>query len=98
MDNDDDACGPVSGRIHKCNACGKEDIWGPTWSYYGSYRQVEEELPVYKACSDECMSRRVEVEERDQEALKLKRRELVKQLKSAERTAKLLRQQIADLA
>lgn len=45
-----------SGIIHTCNTCGKESIWGETWSYFylfhgKGYDGWEEEI---KSCCDKC--------------------------------------------
>lgn len=53
---------PPSGQIHICSACGRSSVWGPGWVWYGSYRQVDDGLPPFKACSDACMALREEIE------------------------------------
>jgi len=38
-----------------CDGCGKEDWWGPGWSYYGSIALMDTcPLDVPAACSPEC--------------------------------------------
>lgn len=54
-----------TGRVHTCSACGKQEVWGPTWAWYGSYKQMDNDEPLFKACSDACMARREEVEEKN---------------------------------
>jgi hypothetical protein len=41
---------PPSGRNHQCDVCGKVDVWGPSWSWYGA---IDDEWAP-KACSAEC--------------------------------------------
>lgn len=39
----------------RCDDCGAESLWGPTWSYYGSLLEADESpgtLPTF--CSDAC--------------------------------------------
>jgi hypothetical protein len=44
-----------SGRLlHCCCICGRLDTWGEGWSYYGSYRELEDGIPVPKFCSPAC--------------------------------------------
>ena len=86
---------PPSGRLHSCMACGKTEVWGPTWAWYGSYKQQDEGLPVYKACSDACMARREDVER--ERAGQLKRAEIETALRHAEATAARLRERLSEL-
>lgn len=53
---------PPSGKVHKCTVCGKEDIWGPTWSWYGSYADLEEGRVALRFCSDACAGDKAKVE------------------------------------
>lgn len=67
LEDDEGPPEPPSGRIHECVTCGKQDVWGPTWLWYGSYRQLEDfglpgVEPIFKACSIECMEKRSEAE------------------------------------
>ena len=39
---------------HRCTICGRDGFWGPTWSWYGSYKQLDDGAPVVKICSDAC--------------------------------------------
>ena len=46
--------GVPTGRVHRCTACGKEEPWGPGWAWYGSYKMIDDGVPIYKACSNDC--------------------------------------------
>ena len=63
---DEASSDPPSGQFHTCDACGKHDVWGPGWCWYGSWKQYEDfGLPgverIFKACSMACMKLRNEV-------------------------------------
>lgn len=47
----------MSDRLHCCCICGKVDFWGDSWSWYGSVRDEDDDLPVAKFCSKECASK-----------------------------------------
>lgn len=58
---------PPSGQIHECGTCGKREVWGMDWLWFGSYKQLDEQgargvEPIFKACSIECMEKRGEAE------------------------------------
>ena len=53
---------PPSGKLYQCSACGKENIWGPTWSWYGSLADLEYGRPTLKFCSDTCAGDKAEIE------------------------------------
>jgi len=58
----------IEQRLHKCTVCGRVGKWGPSWSWYGSYRDIDEGRSVVKVCSDECRrqaSRALKAEEAD---------------------------------
>lgn len=42
--------------VYTCEVCGGCDVWGPTWSWYGSYKDLDNFGPdsVPKFCSDKC--------------------------------------------
>lgn len=40
---------------YKCDGCGRLDHWGPSWTWYGSIHDSENNNDVH-ACSDECMT------------------------------------------
>lgn len=44
-----------SGKIHTCTVCKKQGVWDSWWSWYGSYKQLEDGDFIVKACSDDCM-------------------------------------------
>ena len=86
---------PPSGLTHTCSACGKRSVWGPNWAWYGSWKQYEEGIPIFKACSDACMAQREEVEARNK--TNLRKSELQDQLKHAKKALKKIEDQIASL-
>lgn len=45
--------GTVS-RLHICSVCGKVDVWGRTWEWFGSEVDVDEGRPITKVCSEAC--------------------------------------------
>ncbi len=57
----------TSGRIWKCDICGKGGYWTEEWSWYGSYAHMEtclQDIPT--ACSAACaqvMKQKIESEE-----------------------------------
>lgn len=62
---------PPSGQIHECGTCGKRRIWGKDWLWYGSYKDLDEGEPIFKACSIDCMENRelAEANRRKRQAL-----------------------------
>jgi endogenous inhibitor of DNA gyrase (YacG/DUF329 family) len=40
--------------LHKCTTCGGESPWGPSWKWFGSYRDLDNDEPIMKFCSDSC--------------------------------------------
>lgn len=86
---------PPSGRTHICSACGRSSVWGPGWAWYGSHRQVDDGLPLFKACSDACMALREDIELARASSLKLAQaREL---LRAAQVRAAALSRRVAIL-
>lgn len=49
----DDALRAVA-RIWTCDVCRKSAPWGPTWSWYGSWRAAENCGHIVTSCSDTC--------------------------------------------
>ena len=45
-----------SGRhlLHCCCICGRLEPWGTTWSTYCSYKELDDEVPIPKFCSEKC--------------------------------------------
>lgn len=41
---------PPSGNIHRCTICGRHDVWGPEWTWFG---KIDEE-PKLRTCSRDC--------------------------------------------
>ncbi len=41
-------------KIWTCVQCGKEDIWVPTWLWYGSAKDLDDSKPVVVVCSEAC--------------------------------------------
>lgn len=45
----------ATGRLlHCCCICGAISIWGATWSTYCSMKELDEETPISKFCSEPC--------------------------------------------
>lgn len=44
----------MSERQHTCDVCGKQDVWSPSWSWFGSINDLESGRPIVKMCSDAC--------------------------------------------
>lgn len=43
------------GRVsHTCSICGKIEPWSESWSWFGSYKELEDGKPILKFCSDVC--------------------------------------------
>jgi hypothetical protein len=40
--------------VHVCTICEKSAEWSPAWTWYGSYRQLDDGEPVVKLCSAAC--------------------------------------------
>jgi hypothetical protein len=48
----------AGGRLlHCCCICGRLAPWGDGWSYYGSYKDLEDGTPVPKFCSEVCKAK-----------------------------------------
>ena len=45
---------PDGRHLHCCCVCGKLEPWSKGWSWYGSYKDLEDCTPVKKFCSDRC--------------------------------------------
>lgn len=41
-------------RQHTCSVCQKVEPWGPTWGWYGSIQNLDDDKPIVKACSEGC--------------------------------------------
>ncbi len=58
-------CGGRESEKHKCDICGKVEVWGKSWGVYGSLNHEDacpEDMP--SACSDDCkneLMHRVEI-------------------------------------
>jgi hypothetical protein len=37
-----------------CNTCGRTGAWGPTWSWFGSLKDVEDGERIPTFCNDAC--------------------------------------------
>ena len=44
----------VEKRMHTCYVCGKIDEWSESWSWYGSYDDIDNGKSVVKVCSAKC--------------------------------------------
>ena len=47
--------------LHCCCVCGHLGPWNSEWSWYGSYREVDDGEPVQKFCSDACKANQLAV-------------------------------------
>ena len=46
---------PLRGAVlHKCTVCGIKDVWGAGWSWYGSWKLLEDGKPITRCCSEKC--------------------------------------------
>jgi len=43
-----------SRRTYRCNVCGREDVWGDGWSWYGTRFGEQWTDPELVVCSDDC--------------------------------------------
>lgn len=43
-------------RLWKCAECGRVDVWGPGWAWYGRYgKRHEDEYQISRVvCSEKC--------------------------------------------
>lgn len=44
----------TSTRLWTCVGCGKVALWGPTWGWYGSLKDLDDSNIQAVACSDAC--------------------------------------------
>lgn len=44
----------TSRPLHCCCVCGHLDVWNKNWSWYGSYREMEDGVALPKFCSARC--------------------------------------------
>lgn len=49
----------TSGEDHICSVCGKIGSWTQEWSWYGSYKDLDDGISVLKFCSQECRTQGV---------------------------------------
>jgi hypothetical protein len=47
----------TGGKLHTCSVCGKVEQWGPSWSWYGSWADIDNGRKVAKYCSPECQDK-----------------------------------------
>ena len=45
---------PANKKVHTCSTCGKQDIWGEGWQWYGSWKDIDDGKEITKTCSTEC--------------------------------------------
>lgn len=41
-------------RSHTCSICGMTGPWTGEWSWFGSYRDIDDGIPVFEFCSANC--------------------------------------------
>ena len=39
---------------HQCVSCNKVGHWSRSWVWYGSYKDLDDSLPITKTCSQPC--------------------------------------------
>jgi hypothetical protein len=39
---------------HECSVCHTTDAWCGSWQWFGSYKDLDDGLPVVRTCSDKC--------------------------------------------
>lgn len=44
-------------RVYTCTVCGHQGVWSESWSWYGSYKQLDDGDEVVKTCSEKCRKR-----------------------------------------
>lgn len=47
-------------QTHTCSVCGRRAQWGSSWTWWGSWRDLDDGKPVYKFCSDACRQKAAE--------------------------------------
>lgn len=58
---DETGIAPTPPKKHTCSVCQKTEEWGPKWAWYGSYRDLDDGVPVLKFCSPACAGQMPEV-------------------------------------
>ena len=41
--------------LHCCVVCGALEPWSDDWSWYGSYEEMDDGVPLQKFCSQKCV-------------------------------------------
>lgn len=47
-------------RTHICSICDKYGVWGPEWLWFGSIKELDDDAPIIKICSESCRIAAVE--------------------------------------
>lgn len=50
-----------TGRVHTCSTCRTVSVWTDGWSWFGSYKEIDDGKPVLKFCSNACADQMPEV-------------------------------------
>jgi hypothetical protein len=46
---------PLEGQLlYRCTICERHDVWGETWEWFGSEKQLEHDLPFVVVCGEAC--------------------------------------------
>lgn len=61
---EEDGYANPSGKVHTCAICGTQGEWKKPWTWYGSYKELDDGKPILKFCSDVCAKQREEFEEK----------------------------------
>ena len=54
--------------LHRCCMCPSFGPWGDTWEWFGSFRDVEDGVPVAKFCAPDCRLRFGQLDPEQQDA------------------------------
>ena len=46
-----------SGKLWTCGGCGTVAVWGPSWQWYGSMKDLDDGKPIAVACTDDCIKK-----------------------------------------
>ncbi len=47
---------PDSRRRHQCSVCHVESVWDQEWTWYGSWKDLDDGKKIVKTCSKKCRS------------------------------------------
>jgi hypothetical protein len=44
-------------NLYECDICGKQGDWDKNWSWYGSYKDMDDGKKVFCLCSQKCQNK-----------------------------------------